>query len=269
MKIIITEEQLRTLLTEQTNTSIVKLGCNALDKVGEYCGSLKMTKEHGDIIIKNNREKAKKDLIERLDLFIASAKKESGEYKKITDKFTQAVEKVKSKIISQMDAYYPYAVYSSVGVQNPLDTNKIMDRLLGILYESFNEVWNESGMMRTLASTFVTKKNIKNVKLEAKNIWDKWINKFGNLMQIYFVMNLTLPGRKLTHELSKNATTCKKVIITQTDTCKDLPRNEWYNPKMTYSWEFPLTKSPSDSSVINSVSSNYWTKIEGLLNSLV
>lgn len=269
MKIIITEEQLNILLNEQTNTGVVKLGCNDLDKIEEYCGSLKMTKEHGDIIIKNNREKAKKDLIEKLDGFIDSAKKETGEYKKITDKFTQSVERVKNKIVSQMDAYYPYAVYSSVGVQNPLDVNKIMDRLVGILYESFNEVWNDSGVIRTLASTFVTKKNIKNIKFEAKKNWDKWINKFATLMQNYFIMNLTSPGKRLAYDLSKIGPTCKKVIVIQDTNCKNLLRNEWYNPKMKYDWKFPLTTSPMEDTVQKNISNNYWSKIDGLLNSLV
>jgi hypothetical protein len=269
MKILISERQYK-LLTEQSSQP-VKIGCHDYGSIPTYCGKLKLTKEHGDMIITQNRGKAKKDLINKLNNFIEKAKSEAGEYSKITDKFTEAITDSKNQIITYLDTYYPSAVYSTVGIQKPLDTNKIMSDLVKILYDSFISVWNDSFIMKNTAKVFVTKNNIKMVKKEAKNMWDEWIQKFANLIDFYFLFNLELPVRDLVRDLNKSSSVpvCKKVIITADTSCLKLPSNKWYYPKMTYGYEYAFTSNPLSNDTLKSVGSIYWPKVDTLLTSLV
>lgn len=267
MKYIISERQYK-LLNEQS--SPIKIGCNDYDSIPKYCGQLKMTKEHGDMIISQYRQLAKTDLINHLNNFIASAKeKAGGEYKTITNKFVESGEIAKNEIIKYLDDKYPSAVYAAIGIQNRLDTNIIMTDLVKILYDSFYDVWNKSYIMRNAAGFFVTKKNIKNIKDESKDMWDRWLDNFISIIDFYFVFNVDLRLRDFAYNLNQKAPLCKQVIITADTGCNKLPSNKWYNPKMQYKWGYSLTSEPFSNETVNNINNIYWTKISSLLDDLV
>ena len=265
MKFLISERQSKLLVEE----SPIKIGCHDYDLIPKYCGTLKLTKQHGDMIISKNRQSAKNNIINKLNTFIEEAKKETKEYKEITNKFTEAIEACKNDIITYLDNVYSNAVYTTVGVQPYFDTNKLMLALVKILSDSFNKVWNESFFIRNAAMLFVTKKNIKMVKESSKNVWYEWIQKFASLIDYYFLDNIYLPIRDLVTNLnkSKSLPVCKKVIVTADIYCNKLPSDKWYNPKIKYDDEFDI--NPSSDESIKNVSNVYWPKISAILDSLV
>lgn len=267
MKIIISERQYK-LLNEESLP--IKIDCHDYDSIPKYCEQLKMTKQHGDIIISQYRQLAKTYLINNLNDYIASVKeKAGGEYKTITNKFVESGELAKNEIIKYLDSKYPIAVYASVGIQNRLDTNIIMTDLVKILYDSFYDVWNKSYFMRKSAEVFVTKKNIKKIKDESKDMWDLWLDEFIGIIDFYFGDSLYDYLSDFVENLEKNSIACKKVIITADKNCNKLPQNKWYYPKMRYKWFYSLTSAPFSNENVNNINNIYWTKISSLLDELV
>lgn len=266
MKVIITESQYNKILSEQSSQPI-KIDCRSYDNINKICGKLKLTKQHGDIIIKNNREKAKKELMDRLNKFIDEIKEKDSS--QIMDKFTETIESLKNQIVNYLDGYYPQAVYSTIGVQKPLDSKMIMNNLVKMIYDNTFQVWEKSFVYKNAAKLYVTKKNIDAIKKEAKHIWDLWLDKFGDLVEIHFVLNLGIPIRNFEGELNKTAPICKKVIVTQDYGCNKLPKDKWFYPRMNYDTGYSFNESPTSQNTLKYLNSVYWTKIDGFLNELV
>lgn len=268
MKLVITESQYNKILSEQSSQPI-KIDCRSYDKIDTICGKLKLTKQHGDIIIKNNRENAKKELMDKLDKFIDEIKKKEKGTNQIMSKFTETIESLKNQIVTYLDGYYPQAVYSSIGVQKPLDSKMIMYNLVKFIYDNTFQVWENSFVYKNAAKLYVTKKNINFIKKEAKFIWDLWLDKFGDLVDIHFVLNLTIPISRFEHELSKTSPICKKVIVTQDYGCNKLPKDKWFYPRMKYDTSYSFNESPTSQNTLKYLNSIYWTKVDGFLNELV
>jgi hypothetical protein len=246
----------------------IRLGCHDMDMVKKYCESLSLKKEDLDKIISQNRVKLISDLGVEIDKFIKQLITMGGNDSKIiADKFSTSIQKLKPSIIKVISQYYEQSVYASGNLSKPVDIFPILSSVVKMIYDEFIKIWNNNWMEKQTAKLFVTKKNIDDIKMNAKNIWYDIVNKFYDIVDNIYSIWAYNPVMNLIELKNKSTEKCTSVVLTHDKGCNKLTTPIY--PNKTYVSGYPTVNATIGSEQINTISKQYLPIINKLLDELV
>lgn len=238
MRILITEEQYRRLMTEQ-KVGQVKITGGYHDLIPEHCKVLRLSKSDGDNIIGKNREIYGKIIDEQfeylkrkiMDIRTGYKKDDSmiNKFKPIIDNITV---EIKKDIRLEMNKYYSQLVYSSIGLLKPIEIESIVSNISNIIFNGIMKQYESSFMVKNLGKLSIGKDNIEKSKEIARNI----VKEFEDIV-IYFVKQVFEDFvdldviYKYKKEKEKTSPICDKVLIVQDENFKNVTP---YSPRQTY-----------------------------------
>lgn len=273
MRILITEEQYRRLMTEQKvgQIKITSKNYNQLnDILGQHCKVLRLSKSDGDYIISKNRELYNTTLEKRLTELQESLKgiKLQG-FKNdnpVVKNFVSSIlnEDIKKGIRVEMSRYYTQLIYSYIGLNKPINVNLIIANINNIMINGILSQYESSFVLKNLAKVFITKDNIALIKEKSAEAIEKLLLEIEDFVYMTFddfINSNVISNYK--REKEKTSPICDKVLITVDKFYNSVTP---YSPKQTYK-EFDYTSPITQKT--NQLSTSYLPKINNVLDSLV
>jgi hypothetical protein len=259
-KITITESDLvrlvKRVLEEQTKPIPINLYQNPND-VEKYCKKIKVPKEFIDDEIPNLYkrldEKINGEIYDKLNSHPEfESMPGSAKLKKTINKIILTIKPYLQKITSNN-------LYSTFGYGN-YDSSADSKKILDIVYsELYNELEGDF-KNRTLAKTFITKKNVKQVK----NVFLFILNKFASSLEFAIKLPSIYSTFNVVGKFEKIRPRCKEVIVVVDGNLNKLVPSKQYNPK------YPVQVDPSSTVVdIDGLLKPYIPKIMGIIDSYV
>jgi hypothetical protein len=163
-----------------------------------------------------------------------------------------------------MSRYYTQLIYSSIGLNKPIDVNLIITNINNIMINGILSQYESSFVLKNLAKVFITRDNIALIKEKFAEAIEKLLLEIEDFVYMTFddfINSNVISNYKRDKE--KSTPICDKVLILVD---KNYNNIKPYSPRQGYKefdYTLPITKKT------NQLSTSYLPKINNVLDGLV